>query len=100
MGGGWIVLRWFLCLLMPTDRLSCQTGAPRSCSTQPPISTLVFLVFLPADVSFRNLTRPAVLKDAGVIIEPVRFSKAMATHDEQVCGPWGWLVGGWWWLGG
>lgn len=36
------------------------------------------------DVSFRNLTRPAVLKDAGVIIEPIRFSKAMAEHDEQM----------------
>lgn len=36
------------------------------------------------DVSFRNLTRPAVLKDAGVIIEPIRFSKHMAQHDEQV----------------
>ncbi|KAL4441441.1 hypothetical protein ABPG77_001945 [Micractinium sp. CCAP 211/92] len=36
------------------------------------------------DVSFRNLTRPAVLKDPGVIIEPIRFSKAMAEHDEQM----------------
>lgn len=35
-------------------------------------------------MSFRNLTRPAVLKDAGVIIEPIRFSKHMAQHDEQV----------------
>ncbi|PSC76740.1 U3 small nucleolar RNA-associated 14-like protein A isoform A [Micractinium conductrix] len=35
------------------------------------------------DSSFRNLTRPAVIKDAGVIIEPIRFSKAMAQHDEQ-----------------
>ncbi|KAI3427018.1 hypothetical protein D9Q98_006960 [Chlorella vulgaris] len=35
------------------------------------------------DASFRNLTRPALLKDAGVIIEPIRFSKAMAHHDEQ-----------------
>ena len=41
----------------------------------------------PTDVSFRNLTRPAVLKDAGVVIEPIRFSKAMAQHDEQV-GRW------------
>ncbi|PRW50835.1 U3 small nucleolar RNA-associated 14-like protein A [Chlorella sorokiniana] len=38
------------------------------------------------DVSFRNLTRPAVLKDAGVVIEPIRFSKAMAQHDEQASG--------------
>jgi hypothetical protein len=38
----------------------------------------------PADASFRDLTRPAVLKDAGVIIEPIRFSKAMAQYDEQV----------------
>jgi hypothetical protein len=45
-------------------------------------------------VSFRNLTRPAVLKDAGVIIEPIRFSKHMAQHDEQVGGVRGW-VGGW-----
>lgn len=41
----------------------------------------------PADLSFRNFTRPAVLKDAGVIIEPIRFSKGMAQHDEQVGGP-------------
>jgi U3 small nucleolar RNA-associated protein 14 len=33
---------------------------------------------LPADASFRNLTRPAVLKDAGVIIEPIRYSKHLA----------------------
>ena len=32
----------------------------------------------PADASFRNLTRPAVLKDAGVIIEPIRYSKHIA----------------------
>lgn len=31
-----------------------------------------------ADASFRNLTRPAVLKDAGVIIEPIRFSQHAA----------------------
>jgi hypothetical protein len=46
-------------------------------------------------VSFRNLTRPAVLKDAGVIIEPIRFSKHMAQHDEQVGGGSGGRVGGW-----
>lgn len=31
------------------------------------------------DAAFRNLTRPAVLKDAGVVIEPLRHSK----HVEQ-----------------
>jgi U3 small nucleolar RNA-associated protein 14 len=30
------------------------------------------------DAAFRNLTRPAVLKDTGVVIEPIRFSKAVA----------------------
>lgn len=33
------------------------------------------------DASFRNLTRPAVLKDAGVIIEPIRFSKHLAENE-------------------
>lgn len=33
------------------------------------------------DEAFRNLTRPAVIKDAGVIIQPVRFSKAVAEHS-------------------
>ena len=33
--------------------------------------------------SFRNLTRPEVVKDAGVIIQPVRFSAAMAEHAKQ-----------------
>jgi hypothetical protein len=37
----------------------------------------------PADAAFRNLTRPAVLKDAGVIIEPIRYSKAAAEHAQQ-----------------
>ena len=35
------------------------------------------------DASFRNLTRPAVLKDAGVIIEPARFSAAGAEHGAR-----------------
>jgi U3 small nucleolar RNA-associated protein 14 len=33
------------------------------------------------DASFRDLTRPAVLKDAGVIIEPIRYSAAVAEHE-------------------
>jgi U3 small nucleolar RNA-associated protein 14 len=33
--------------------------------------------------AFRNLTRPEVVKDAGVIIQPVRFSAAMAEHAKQ-----------------
>jgi len=34
-----------------------------------------------SDASFRDLTRPAVIKDAGVIIEPARFSQAAADHS-------------------
>jgi U3 small nucleolar RNA-associated protein 14 len=34
-----------------------------------------------SDASFRDLTRPAVIKDAGVIIEPARFSQATADHS-------------------
>eukprot|EP00887_Chlorella_sp_A99_P001155 scaffold14.g1155.t1 len=34
------------------------------------------------DAAFRNFTRPAILKDAGVIIEPIRFSKAVAEYDD------------------
>ena len=30
--------------------------------------------------SFRNLTRPAVVKDSGVIIEPLQFSKSVGNH--------------------
>lgn len=30
--------------------------------------------------SFRKLTRPSVIKDSGVIIQPIRFSSAMAEH--------------------
>ena len=35
------------------------------------------------NAAFRNLTRPAVVKDAGVIIQPVRFSAAMAEHAKE-----------------
>ena len=31
--------------------------------------------------SFRNLTRPAVVKDSGVIIEPLQFSKSVGLHN-------------------
>jgi U3 small nucleolar RNA-associated protein 14 len=31
--------------------------------------------------SFRNLTRPAIVKDSGVIIEPLQFSKAAGVHN-------------------
>ena len=35
------------------------------------------------DASFRNLTRPEIVKDAGVIIQPMRFSAAMAEHAKH-----------------
>jgi len=35
------------------------------------------------DESFRNLTRPAVIKDAGVVIQPIRYSAAMADHSSK-----------------
>jgi U3 small nucleolar RNA-associated protein 14 len=34
--------------------------------------------------SFRNLTRPAVVKDSGVIIEPLQFSKSVGNHNVGV----------------
>jgi U3 small nucleolar RNA-associated protein 14 len=33
------------------------------------------------DAAFRNLTRPAVLKSAGVVIEPARFSKSVEQYN-------------------
>lgn len=33
------------------------------------------------DAAFRNLTRPAVLKTTGVVIEPARFSKAVEQYN-------------------
>lgn len=38
------------------------------------------------DASFRDLTRPAVIKDAGVIIEPARFSVSAAKYDAEQVG--------------
>eukprot|EP00775_Hariotina_reticulata_P004466 gene4466-4722_t len=38
------------------------------------------------DAAFRNLTRPAVLKTTGVIIEPLRFSKQVAEYDSTSGG--------------
>ena len=35
------------------------------------------------DAAFRSLTRPAVVKDAGVVIHPIRYSQAMAEHAEH-----------------
>ncbi|KAI8471775.1 MAG: Utp14 protein-domain-containing protein [Monoraphidium minutum] len=32
------------------------------------------------DATFRNLTRPAVLKSAGVVIDPLRYSKGVADY--------------------
>jgi U3 small nucleolar RNA-associated protein 14 len=33
------------------------------------------------DAAFRNLTRPAVLKDTGVVIQPLRFSKQVEKYN-------------------
>jgi U3 small nucleolar RNA-associated protein 14 len=33
------------------------------------------------DASFRNLTRPAVLKSTGVLIEPLRYSAPVAQYQ-------------------
>eukprot|EP00951_Prasinocladus_malaysianus_P050483 scaffold680897_cov46-Prasinocladus_malaysianus.AAC.1 len=33
------------------------------------------------DLSFRNLTRPAVLKNAGVLIDPIKYSKPVPGSD-------------------
>lgn len=38
------------------------------------------------DTSFRDLTRPAVLKSTGVIINPIRFSKGVAKYAEASSG--------------
>jgi U3 small nucleolar RNA-associated protein 14 len=38
------------------------------------------------DAAFRNLTRPAVLKTTGVIIEPSRFSKGVEKYNEAGSG--------------
>jgi U3 small nucleolar RNA-associated protein 14 len=35
------------------------------------------------DSSFRNLTRPAVLKNTGVMIEPLRFSAPVAKYNSS-----------------
>jgi len=41
------------------------------------------------DSAFRDLTRPAILKSTGVVIDPVRYSKPLAKHTNEV--RW-WLV--------
>ena len=33
--------------------------------------------------SFRNLTRPSIIKDNGVIIEPLKYSAAVGTHNNN-----------------
>ena len=38
------------------------------------------------DAAFRNLTRPAVLKDTGVVIEPIKFNKAVAKEGRSERG--------------
>ena len=45
------------------------------------------------DASFRNLTRPAIIKDAGVIIQPVRFSASMSEYAREKNGEVGMGVG-------
>lgn len=65
-------------LRLPASHSSPCTAAAPADPTLPCLPAVP-----PADASFRNLTRPAVEKDAGVIIEPIRFSKAMAQHGEQ-----------------
>ncbi|GFH31683.1 uncharacterized protein HaLaN_30772 [Haematococcus lacustris] len=37
-----------------------------------------------ADSAFRDLTRPAVLKNTGVVIEPIRYTKPVAQKAEEV----------------
>eukprot|EP00967_Tisochrysis_lutea_P042029 scaffold50583_cov20-Tisochrysis_lutea.AAC.1 len=36
------------------------------------------------DSAFRDLTRPAILKNTGVIIDPVRYSKPLAKHTSEL----------------
>ncbi len=36
------------------------------------------------DASFRDLTRPAILKNTGVVIDPIRFSKPVAKYASEV----------------
>jgi hypothetical protein len=38
------------------------------------------------DASFRDLTRPSVLKTTGVVINPIRYSKPLAKHASEVVG--------------
>ncbi|KAF5840649.1 Utp14 protein-domain-containing protein [Dunaliella salina] len=38
------------------------------------------------DSAFRDLTRPAILKNTGVIIDPIRYSKPLAKHTSEVAG--------------
>jgi hypothetical protein len=36
------------------------------------------------DSAFRDLTRPAILKNTGVVIDPARYSKPLAKHTNEV----------------
>lgn len=36
------------------------------------------------DSSFRDLIRPAILKNTGVVIEPIRYSKPLAEAAHEV----------------
>lgn len=36
------------------------------------------------DAAFRSLTRPSVVKDAGVIIEPIRYSEKMSEYASKI----------------
>ena len=49
------------------------------CSTQGSLRQPLGREYNP-DTAFRNLTRPAVLKNNGVVIAPARFSEGVAQH--------------------
>lgn len=69
--------RLLRCAITPPPRPSSHSGASAIALI---LAALVFpfrAQFNP-DSSFRNLTRPAVLKSSGVVIDPARFSQAAA----------------------
>jgi U3 small nucleolar RNA-associated protein 14 len=41
------------------------------------------------DLSFRNMTRPAVLKHAGVLIDPIKYSQPVGGKRKDSAGPRG-----------
>lgn len=38
------------------------------------------------DKAFRDMTRPAVLKSTGVVIQPIQYSKPLAEHSKEMAG--------------